>query len=239
MKLAIITGGSKGLGAALVAQCREEGYRVRELSRSGDSAETIKIDLSKPESLLPIVEPAFADLAAQSWDEVLFFNNAGLVNPVGTVQSKPVEDILANINVNFTGAILLIRAFVGAFQDAACKKTLVNISSGAALRGMYGWSLYCGAKAGIENFVRSIAVEQNEQTQPIHALNIGPGIIDTGMQEDIRAASVEDFPALDTFVGFKESGALRSPEVVAAAIRNILNANLENGSRHNIQDFLS
>ena len=145
---------------------------------------------------------------------------------------------MTNINVNYTSAIFLIRTFIDAFQAAACPKTIINISSGAALRGIYGWSLYCGAKAGIENFVRTIAVEQGMEAHPIKAFNIGPGIIDTGMQADIRAVSAEDFPGVDQFKGFKEDGKLRQPEEVAQAIRNILDANLENGSRHNIQDFL-
>ena len=238
MKLAIISGGSRGLGAALVTQCLDAGYTVKELSRSGNSAETVNVDLSQPEALLDTITPLFQELSAQTWDEILLYNNAGLINPVGVVSDKPLDAIMTNINVNFTSAILLIRAFIDAFQDAACPKTLINISSGAALRGIYGWSLYCGAKAGIENFVRTVAVEQAGQAHPIKALNIGPGIIDTGMQADIRAVSAEDFPGVSMFVGFKEDGKLRSPETVASAIRNILDANLPNGSRHNIQDFL-
>ena len=238
MKLAIISGGSRGLGASLVEQHLAAGYTVKELSRSGKSAVSVKLDLSQPQAVAETVEPLFTELAGQEWEEVLLFNNAGLINPVGVVSDKSFDEIMVNINVNYTSAIILLRAFIGAFQNNDCLKTIVNISSGAALRGIYGWSLYCGAKAGIENFVRTIAVEQAMQNHPIKTLNIGPGIIDTGMQADIRAVSVEDFPGVDQFVGFKESGALRSPEEVATAIGNILASNQESGSRHNIQDFL-
>ena len=238
MKLAIISGGSKGLGASLVAQCEAEGYTVRELSRSGTSAVSVQVDLANPEGVVAAVEPLFAELAGQDWEDVLLFNNAGMIGPIGIVTDKDLSAIMTNINVNFTSAILLLRAFVGAFQDSACPKTIINISSGAALRGMYGWSLYCGAKAGIENFVRAVAVEQAAQTHPIATLNIGPGIIDTGMQADIRSVTAEDFPSVDQFKGYKESGALRQPEEVAQAIRNILDSGQESGSRHNIQDFV-
>lgn len=239
MKLAIITGGSRGLGAAMVALWKANGYTIKELSRSGQSADSVQIDLADPVEAAQIAEPVFADLANQPWEDVLFFNNAGLVYPVGLVSGKSVDEVMKNINVNYTGAILLMRAFIGAFQAAECTKTIVNISSGAAVSNIHGWSLYCAAKAGIEHFVRGVAVEQAEQPHPIQTLNIGPGIIDTGMQADIRSVSVEDFPRLEQFVGFKESGALRSPETVAQAIKNILDSGQESGSRHNIQDFLN
>lgn len=238
MKLAVITGGSRGLGAALAAQAKNDGFSIIDLSRSGTSAETVKIDLSQPETIEKIIPPVFKKQAGRPLEEVIIFNNAGMINPVGIVSDKSLGDIMTNINVNFTSAILIMRAFIDAFQKVECPKTIVNISSGAALRGIYGWSLYCGAKAGIENFVRTIAVEQSEQTYPIKTLNIGPGIIDTGMQADIRSVSTDDFPSVNQFIGFKEEGALRQPEEVARAIKNILASNQESGSRHNIQDFL-
>lgn len=238
MKLAIITGGSRGLGAALATQCKNDGFQLVDLSRSGTSAESVHIDLAQPASLEAIVKPLFEKQASQPLEEVLFFNNAGMINPVGIVSDKSLDEVMVNINVNFTSAILVMRHFIGAFQDVACPKTIINISSGAAVSSIYGWSLYCGAKAGIEHFVRGVAAEQATQSHPIKTLNIGPGIIDTGMQADIRAVSAEHFPGVDKFIGFKEAGALRQPEEVAQAIKNILESNQESGSRHNIQDFL-
>ena len=234
-KLAIISGGSKGLGAALVEMYQQEGYSVVELSRSGSS---IRVDLAQPNQLLATLPTHFEKLGQQAWDEVLLFNNAGVISPIGAVATKAEADIFANINVNFTSAILIIRAFVQAFLAHSCPKTVVNISSGAALSSIYGWSLYCGAKAGIEHFVRTVALEQQEQAHPITAVNVGPGIIDTGMQAAIRASDASDFPGVDRFREFKESGTLRSPETVAQAINNILASNPASGSRHDISDYL-
>ncbi|MEM7802109.1 MAG: SDR family NAD(P)-dependent oxidoreductase [Chloroflexota bacterium] len=238
MKLAIISGGSRGLGAALVDLYRGEGYTIVELSRSAKLAESIRLDLSNPKDVTEKIPSIFADLAGQPLESVLFFNNAGVLPPIGMISSKETADILANINVNYTSAILLMREFVLAFQAAACPKMIVNISSGAALRGMYGWSLYCGAKAGIENFVRSVAVEQADQSHPIKAVNIGPGIIDTDMQATIRSATAEDFPSVERFKEFKSGGNLKSPETVAQGIANIINSHPDTGSRHNVSDYL-
>lgn len=238
MKLAIITGGSRGLGAALVTMLKNDGYAIKELSRSGRTADSITVDLAEPETLEKKVSGHFNELSNLAWKEVLFINNAGAIFPVGIVSDSSEADVLTNININYTSAILLIRQFIGAFQAVDCPKTIVNISSGAAISNIYGWSLYCGAKAGIEHFVRGVAVEQKEQANPIKTLNIGPGIIDTDMQADIRSVSAEDFPGVERFRSFKEDGDLRPPEVVAQAIKNILDSDQESGSRHNIQDFL-
>ena len=238
MKLAIISGGSRGLGAAIVDLYREKGFNIVELSRSGRTNESIKIDLSKPEDVLKRVPAVFAGFAKQNLEEVIFFNNAGVLPPIGMVSTKETDDILANINVNFTSAILLVREFVIAFQQNACRKTIVNISSGAALSGYHGWSLYCGAKAGIENFIRSVAVEQADQDHPIEALNVAPGIVDTDMQATIRSVTAEDFPMVDRFRGFKENGNLNSPEAIAKAIENLLATGPVTGSRHNAVEYL-
>ena len=238
MKLAIITGGSRGLGAALVQLLKQDGYAIKELSRSGRTADSITIDLAEPEQLCNGIAPQFKELATLSWEEVLFINNAGAIFPVGIVSNSSTDEVIRNININYTSAILLMRQFMKAFQSAACPKTIVNISSGAAISNIYGWSLYCGAKAGIEHFVRGVALEQKELPHPIKTLNIGPGIIDTDMQADIRSVSADDFPGVERFRAFKEDGDLRPPEVVAQAIQTILESNQESGSRHNIQDFL-
>ena len=237
-KLAIISGGSKGLGAALVDLYQHQGFSVVELSRTGQSASSVSVDLAQPQQVVTAVSERFAQLSQQTYDEIILFNNAGVISPIGAVADKALDDIVANINVNFTSAILLIRAFAEAFQEHNCPKTIVNISSGAALHGIYGWSLYCGAKAGIEHFVRTVAIEQAEQPHPIKTVNVGPGIIDTGMQQAIRDSSAADVPGVDRFRSFKESGALRSPETVAAAVGRILAAAPESGSRHDISDYV-
>lgn len=238
MKLAIITGGSRGIGAELLAMYRSDGFVVKEFSRSGQSIDSIVVDLSRPELIHDIIEPLFDEWAGKPMEEVILFNNAGTTMPLGVLPDKHVDDVIANINVNYISPILLLRAFIGAFQEAECQKTVVNITSGLALGNLFGASLYSGAKAGIEHYVRGLATEQREQTYPIRFLNIDPGSTDTEMQAGVRAQSPDDFPNVDTFIRNKESGALKSPAVVASAIQRIVAAKPENGSRHQVQDYL-
>ena len=69
MKLAFITGGSRGLGAALLASYVADGFTVRDFSRTGQSSHAVHIDLSEPKTVLPTVAPLFADFAKKSLDE--------------------------------------------------------------------------------------------------------------------------------------------------------------------------
>jgi len=184
------------------------------------------------------LDEEFGRIATDPCEHVLLFNNAGDVMPVGQVADKAFDTVLGNVNVNFVGAIVLLRAFMLAFQAKDCPKAIVNISSGAALSGIEGWSLYCAAKAGIEHFIRTIALEQANNPFPINAINISPGLIDTGMQASIRSAAQTDFPRVQDFVGFKAEGALRSPALVAGAVVAILASDPAPGSRHEVADYV-
>ncbi len=238
MKRMIISGGSRGLGAALVDEYRLAGYEITELSRSGRSRDSVQVDLAQPKAAQQILGDEFGRIAADSCEHVLLFNNAGDVMPVGSVADKEFDTVLGNVNVNFVGAIVLLRAFMLAFQAKDCPKTIVNISSGAALSGVEGWSLYCAAKAGIEHFIRTIALEQANNPFPITTFNISPGLIDTGMQASIRSATPIDFPRVEDFVRFETDGALRSPALVAGAVVAILASDPAPGSRHEVADYV-
>lgn len=234
MKLAIITGGSRGIGAELVAQYKSEGFTTKEFSRSGKSKDSIVVDLSQPTEVQEIIEPLFNDWAGQELEEVVLFNNASTPLPLGVLASKPIDEIVTNINLNYTSAVLLLRAFVGAFQKKACPKTVVNITSGLAVGNIFGASLYSGAKAGIEHFVRGLSTEQVNQTYPIRYLNINPGATDTAMHAAVRGQSPEDLPSVDSFIRDMEAGAVKSPASVASAISRLVASRPESGSRHNI-----
>ena len=118
------------------------------------------------------------------------------------------------------------------------KKVIADISSGAALKGYYGWSLYCAAKAGMENFIHSLAVEQQTQPHPFLPINIDPGVIDTDMQALIRATPQSDFADVERFIQRKNQGLLVSPDKVAASIINIIELpSLSFGNRYETSKY--
>ena len=151
----------------------------------------------------------------------------------GQSSKKLSPALLANLNTNFTSSILALTEIIAKFQPAPCRKVVVNISSGAAQKGYAGWSLYCAAKAGMEGFIRALAIEQQAELHPFIPINIDPGVIDTEMQALIRASTALDFPDVDRFVRRKGLGGLVAPSEVAAAVLRILDSSsLSYGGRY-------
>lgn len=238
MKLLIITGGSRGLGQALCQQFESRDYKIIEFSRSAPYEYSIRTDLADPEQSRLAVANAIASIDLSQLQKLIVVSNAGMLEPIGPASSKTHSDLIKNMNTNFVSAILVLTEIVAKFQAAACHKVIVNISAGTALRARAGWSLYCAAKAGMEHFIRSLALEQQAQPQPFIPINIDPGVIDTEMQALIRATSPEDFPDVERFIQRKDQGLLIPPDKVAAAVMRILEQpTLSFGERYKTSDY--
>lgn len=233
MRLAIVTGGSRGLGQALCRQHELAGFRVLEFSRSAPHHFSTQVDLAVPTEAPQTISAALACIDPGKCTELLVFNNAVALTPIGPVWRKATKEVLANLNANFTSAILALTAVMQHFRETACRKVIVNISSGAALKGYAGWSLYCASKAGMEGFIRGIAAEERHHEHPFIAISVDPGVIDTEMQAAIREASASDFPDVERFKRRKHQGGLASAEAVASGIIRLLsNQQLQPGDRY-------
>ena len=134
-KLALISGGSRGLGEALCAAYLAQGYRVVEFSRTAPAVYSVATDFADPEHAARVFEDTLRPLATSAWDEIIVIHNAGTLHPMGAVSNKLTAHVLASINTNVASAVLFLREAMQQFQSHACRKTLVNISSGAALKG--------------------------------------------------------------------------------------------------------
>jgi benzil reductase ((S)-benzoin forming) len=222
MKLLLITGGSKGLGRALCEQFETRNYKILEFSRSAPRPYSIRMDLANPEMSRHIVANAIETIDTSQLQELIVINNAGTLEPMGPTSSKPSPELMKNMNTNYVSPVLVLTEIIARFQETACRKVIVNITSGAAVQGRAGWSLYCAAKAGMENFIRAIALEQGAEPQPFIPINIYPGVVDTEMQALIRETSPADFPDVEFFIQRKEQGLLIRPENAAAAVIRIL-----------------
>lgn len=235
MKLVIITGGSKGLGKALTELYSETNeYHIVELSRSGSSKHNIYCDFTNLEIIEEFSSSLFEKLSEQTWDEIVYISNAGDVNPISSVSSLKTNDIIKNMSINQISAFTLISAFISHFRSFAGRKSIVNISSGAAEKGYAGWAMYCASKAASENFINALVIEEVIQAHPFIAVNYDPSVMDTGMQATIRNSAEEHFPAKKRFVDLKENEHLRQPEDVASDVINKINAGMVNNTRYSV-----
>jgi benzil reductase ((S)-benzoin forming) len=221
--LLIITGSSRGLGAALAKAATEAGHQVIGIAR-GDSASGrgVRHDLANPEGLIERLSPVFEQACETDPQRIVLVNNAGMLDPVG--ESVTPQSVPDHLTVNLGAAVLLTRWFIERLAEHQLDKRVINISSGAATRAIRGWSLYCASKAGLEHFGRCVALEQRDARFPVDLVNISPGVIDTDMQAHIRASDASVFADVAQFRQLKEQGALATPEHVAAKLLRGINA---------------
>ena len=234
---AIISGGSRGLGAEIAKRYLDDGYQVVEFSRSAPHVYSVPVDFAAPEHAVEIMARELSMLAALSFEEIVIISNAGTVNPIGPVARKDPSEVIANLNVNVTSAVLFISESVRRFQQQPCRKTIVGITSGAALKAYFGWSLYCSAKACMESFIRTLSLEQMGEPHPFQAISIDPGLIDTDMQASIRTSNARDFPDLKRFLDLQDAGSLRPASEVAGLLLKIVAHNRGPGLRLSVNDL--
>ncbi|MEN9865477.1 MAG: hypothetical protein RL748_1067 [Pseudomonadota bacterium] len=247
MKLAIITGASRGLGLALAQRYACANWQVVNISRSAanradpgiDSSQIthLPFDMAEVDANLPRLLQLMQQWASQSWSQIVYLNNAGQIGPIGPVASLDEALLARNLEINFMAGIRLMACFVRHFQSHPAQKNLVSISSGAAQRGIFGWSMYCASKAGLDHFVNTLALEQATQENPINCINFGPGVMDTDMQGEIRGASASDFPDLPRFIGLQQNQQLRSAASVAQVVFDLCNNQPQNGRRYVVEEF--
>ncbi|WP_108125113.1 SDR family NAD(P)-dependent oxidoreductase [Saccharospirillum mangrovi] len=238
-KLCLITGGSRGLGAELVTQYLADGWTVREFSRSGSGETHIAADFSRRENAIDTIDAQFRAFAAQDWTEIVLIINAAQIGPIGPLSASVPRDWWQSLDVNLTLNISAIGLFQQHFQTMAARKVVAVISSGAAQAGMGGWGLYCLAKSGLERLAEAMAEEQQNQPQPIQTLNISPGLIDTDMQAQIRAADTDQFADVEQFRSYKDSGQLVAPARVAGAVRQLIAGPFRSGELKTVREVLS
>lgn len=235
-KLALITGGSTGLGAALLRRQREQGWQVREYSRSGTGADHIDCDFADPVASTQVLARSFAELAAQSWSELRLINNAGTLQPIGPIAQTDPEAALGHLHVNLGASIAATGLFLRHFAHQNAPRSVINISSGAASNPYHGWSLYCASKAGLEAFTRCVALEHANTTPPTRIIAIRPGIIETNMQATIRAQDTTQFQQVEKFRELHAAGQLQSADQAALKVLALAERGLESGAVVDVRD---
>jgi benzil reductase ((S)-benzoin forming) len=211
MNLYIVTGTTRGLGAALARRIAADARNTLiALSRPA-------VDLSNSAGVARAFDAIERDLAGKAFDKAVLINNAGIVEPVAPLDRAEPEAIERNIMVNLTAPLVLMRRFLGATEHVALRR-VINISSGAGRRPIFGWSAYCAAKAGLDMATRVVALEAQVRGLAIDAVSLAPGVIDTGMQGTVRSVSEEDFVDVERFRQMKNEGVLRPADEVAADI---------------------
>lgn len=193
-QIIIVTGASRGIGEAAAKALVQEGARVIMTGR--DKATLQKVaDRIGPAAEAHVCDSADYAAFAALVDSVrgkhgrldALVNNAGILDPITTIVDSDPAAWARNVQVNLIGAYNAIRAVLPG-MIAAGGGSIVNLSSGAAIRPLEGWSAYCSAKAGLHMLTRAVALETEGKN--IRIFGFQPGMTDTHMHVLVRASGI-------------------------------------------------
>jgi NAD(P)-dependent dehydrogenase (short-subunit alcohol dehydrogenase family) len=195
MPLTVVTGGTRGIGAAIAVRLAEDGHDLvlghhhdQEAARRtaervealGVRCRTVAADLAGPEADAGIAR--LFDAAAGMGPLSGLVNNAGATYEFAPLAETPVASVRRTVEVNLTAAILVARAAVRAMSTAygGSGGVVVNISSGAATLGSPGeYVHYAAAKAGVDTLTRGLGLEVADQG--IRVVGVAPGLTETDL----------------------------------------------------------
>ena len=218
-KIALVTGGSRGIGRAIALRLAEEGAKVA-INYAGNqtAAEEVKAIIEQPGGTAMIVQTdvsdstAAAEMVARVHEELggldILVNNAGITRDTLLIRMKD-EDFDAVINTNLKGIYACTKA-AAKFMTKQRSGRIVNLSSVVGEIGNIGQTNYAAAKAGVIGFSKAAAKEFAARHVTVNV--VAPGFIDTDMtavlKDSIREKLIEGIPL----------GALGKPEHVADAV---------------------
>lgn len=213
---AIVTGHTRGLGEAVATTLLERGIAVLGLARRPhDDLGRTYPDLLQ-ETVIDLADAGrlgawLAESALRDWiggaDQLLLVNNAGMLQPIGPLDTQAPEAIASAVMLNVAAPLMLAGALASASRSTQDRR-IVHISSGAARNAYAGWSIYCATKAALDRHAEAVALDG---TPGLWICSLAPGVIDTDMQAQVRATPTSAFPMRARFETLKHSGALAAP----------------------------
>ena len=237
MNVVILTGASRGLGAAMAARLLAPDCQLICISRKPNDA---LAEMAKAKGaaldwyLQDLTDVEATDRLAQSICSTLprdasryaLINNAALIEPVGATATLAAAQVVAALNANLAAAIVLITRFLAATDGLDADRRILNISSGSGRRPMDGNGVYSATKAGLDMFTRCVKLEQEVEQQKgrcaARIVSLAPGVIDTDMQVHARSRDPELFPQTRFFAQMKNEGMLVAPDEAARKILGYL-----------------
>ena len=218
-KVAVVTGGSRGIGRAICLELGRQGAKVvfsyagntaaaeetlSALRELGVEARAVQGSVTDAGAVKTLVDTAVKELGGLD----ILVNNAGITRD-GLAMAMKEEDFDAVIDTNLKGAFLCAKAVMRPMMKAR-RGRIINLSSVVALRGNPGQANYCASKAGLIGMTKSLAKELGSRGITVNA--VAPGYIETdmtaAMPEAARAAMLGTIPA----------GRPGTPEDVAKAV---------------------
>lgn len=235
--LVFVSGGSSGIGRALIEALPWPGARVLNLSRRpAPGSEHVAVDLAGPSGWARAAACFERELAGFSGELAVFVHAAGTLTPICFAGEGDPDVYRQNVLLNSAAPQLLGDAFLRALGRGSARGWLLFIGSGASTGVYEGWSGYGAGKAATDQWVRTVGAEQAARGDRCRIVCVAPGVVATPMQEEIRATPAEHFPQVERFEALHSEGQLRDPAEVARELWAVRERELPNGAVIDLRD---
>jgi NAD(P)-dependent dehydrogenase (short-subunit alcohol dehydrogenase family) len=192
-EVVVITGGTRGLGRASVRKWLSEGWCVATCARDGTELARMEAELNNPNLLTQTLDVAdanavhsFVERVLGRWSKVdVLINNASILGPHQPIETYPEETWREVMEINLNGAFYFARAVLRPMLEAR-NGVIVNVSSGAGVKGKAGWGAYAASKFALEGFTQVLRDEVQDRGIRVHAFDPG------AMQTDMRRLAYPD-----------------------------------------------
>lgn len=235
--LAVVTGASRGIGAAIASAATRAGAVVATCNRSAsDSEHQLTADLADPATW-----PVFAAWLDGMVDTIepnrlTVVHNAATLTPIGFAGEVDPAGYTSNVLLNSAAPQVLGDAVIRTARRTDTPTVLVQLTSGAGKNPYPGWSSYCASKAAVDMWVRTVGLEQDPAR--VRALAIAPGVVATDMQAEIRSSEESAFPNVERFRDMHADGELADPADVGARIWQLSQAtNWDSGTVADLREL--
>jgi len=223
-KVAIVTGAAQGLGKEIARAFAEEGARVMLMDRdaaelektfdfivkTGGTIMTYAGDVSQENEVMDMVERTREHFGPVD----ILVNNVGIIGPADFMKDADAKSWEKTLDINLNGAFYCCRAVI---PDMAVKKSgkIINVTSGLGERPFPRFCAYGVSKAGLIQLTRSLSEELKEFNIQVNAIN--PGVMNTPMQEEIRAMDISSVGQVvyEHFHGLHDNNELQDPADLA------------------------
>lgn len=200
-KVVLITGASRGIGAAAARAFADAGAKVALVARSSAQIEALADEIG-PSAMAVTCDVASYDGVVSAIDQVesafgpldVYIGNAGLLDPISHLAEADPEAWGKTIDVNLKGVFNGMRAAMPGMIDRG-QGTIITISSGAAHGPVEAWSSYCSSKAGA--FMLTRCADKEARDNGLRILGLSPGTVATDMQRDIKASGINPVSQLE------------------------------------------
>ena len=194
-KTVVITGASKGIGAATARVLAAQGANVVLAARSADALAQLAKETGGLAVPCDVADYAQVEKLVEAAGDVdVLVNNAGLIDPIARIEDSDPAAWGTIVDVNLKGVYHGIRAVLPGMV-ARGTGTIINISSGAATGALEGWSHYCATKAAVLSLTR--CTDKEVRDQGVRVMGLSPGTVATDMQREIKASGVNPVSQLD------------------------------------------